>query len=172
MDASWKVTDVLKPEEDYDDNDEALSQGNSKALNAIFNGVDKNIFKLIKNCKHAKVAWETMKKVHEGNPKVKLAKLQLLSSKFENLKMNEDESIQDFHMIVLDIANDSEDLGEKISEDKMIKKMLRCLPKRFYMKVIVIEESQDLSTMTMDELVISLKTLNLLSMNGLKIRRV
>ena len=56
VDAAEKVTDVLKLEEDWDDNDEALSQGNSKALNAIFNGVDKNIFKLIKNCKHVKVA--------------------------------------------------------------------------------------------------------------------
>ena len=62
-------------------------------MNAIFNGVDKNGFKLIKNCKHAKLAWETLKKVHEGNSKVKMEKLQLLSNKFENLKMNEDESI-------------------------------------------------------------------------------
>ena len=61
-------------------------------------------------------------------------------------------------MTVLDIANDSEDLGEKISEDKLVKKMLRYLSKRFDMKVIVIEESQDLSTMTVDELVSSLKT--------------
>ena len=37
-------------------------------------------------------------------------------------------------MIVLDIANDSEDLGEKISEDELIIKMLRSLPKRFNME--------------------------------------
>ena len=36
-------------------------------------------------------------------------------NKFENLKAKYDECIQDFHMIVLDIANDLEDLGEKIS---------------------------------------------------------
>ena len=84
-------------------------------MNSIFNEVDKNVFKLIKSCKHAKVAWETLRKVHEGNSKVKMVKLQLLSINFENLKMKEDESIQNFHLTVLDIVNDSEDLGEKIS---------------------------------------------------------
>ncbi|CAI8590264.1 unnamed protein product [Vicia faba] len=72
--------------------------------------------------------------------------------------MNEDESVQDFHMTVLDIANDPEYLGEKISEDKLIRKMLRSLPRKFDMKVIAIEESHDISTMIVDELVGSLKT--------------
>ena len=75
VDAEGKATDVLKPEEGLDDNDEASSQGNSKALNFIFNRVDKNVFKLIKNCKSAKVSWETLRKVQEGSSKVKMAKL-------------------------------------------------------------------------------------------------
>ena len=61
-------------------------------------------------------------------------------------------------MKILDIANDSEDLGEKITEDMLIRKMLRSLPKRFSIKVIAIEESHNVSTMTVDELVRSLKT--------------
>ena len=36
--------------------------------------------------------------------------------------------------------------------------MLRSLPKKFDIKVISIEESHDISTMTVDELVSSLKT--------------
>ena len=156
--ADGKPTSVIKPEEDWDEADELASQGNFKALNAIFNGVDKNAFKLIKNCKHAKIAWKTLKKVHEGNSKVKMAKLQLLSSSFENLRMKDDESIQDFYMTVLDIANESEDLGEKISDDKLVRKMLRSLPKRFDIKVMAIEEACDISTMTVDELISSLKT--------------
>ena len=38
---------VLKPEEDWDKEEELLALGNSKALNALFNGIDKNIFRLV-----------------------------------------------------------------------------------------------------------------------------
>jgi len=58
--------------------------GNSKALNALFNGVDKSMFRLIKQCTVAKDAWEILKTAHEGTTKVKSAKLQLLTTKFEN----------------------------------------------------------------------------------------
>ena len=51
-----KATNVVKAEEDWNDEDEKLSQGNSKSLNALFNGVDKNIFRLISNCTVAKEA--------------------------------------------------------------------------------------------------------------------
>ena len=44
-----KVTDVKKVEEEWNDKYEKSSQGNSKSLNALFNEVDKNIFRLISN---------------------------------------------------------------------------------------------------------------------------
>jgi predicted Zn-dependent protease len=48
--------------------------------------------------------WEILKTAHEGTTKVKSAKFQLLTTKFENLTMLEDESIQDYHLNILDIA--------------------------------------------------------------------
>ena len=84
---------MLKPEEDWNVADELSTQGNSRALNSIFNGVDKNVFKMIKNYKHTKGSGETLRKVREGNPKVKMEKHQLHSIKFENLKKKEVESI-------------------------------------------------------------------------------
>jgi hypothetical protein len=73
-----------------------LALGNLKALNALFNEVDKNMFRLIKQCTLAMDAWEILKTAHEGTTKVKSAKIQLLTTKFENLKKLEDESIQDY----------------------------------------------------------------------------
>ena len=52
-------------------------------------------------------------------------------------------------------------LGEKIPEEKLARKMLSSLPKRFDMKVTAIEEAQDIYKMKMDELVGSLLTLEL-----------
>ena len=46
-------------------------------------------------------------------------------------------------MSILEIANASGALGEKMSDEKLVRKILRSLPKRFAMKVTAIEESQD-----------------------------
>jgi len=105
----------------------------------------------------AKDAWEILKTAHEGTTKVKSAKIQLLNTKFENLKMLEDESIQDYHLNIIDIANSFESLGEKISDEKLVRKILRSLHKRVDMKVTAIEEAQDISSLKVDELIGSLQ---------------
>jgi len=130
-------------------------------LNTLFNGVDKNMFRLIINCTLVKDAWDILRTTHEGTSKVKMLKLQLISTKFENLKMNDDESIQDLHMKILDIANVSGALGEKMTEEKLVRKILRSLPKRFDMKVTAIEEAQDVKNMKVEELIGSLQTLEM-----------
>jgi len=126
--------------------------GNSKALKALFNGVDKNMFRLMKQCIVAKDAWEILKTAHEGTSKVKSARLQLLTTQFENLKMMEDGNIHDYHLNILDIANSFDSLGEKISDEKLVRKILRSLPKIFDMKVTAIEDAHDISSLKVDEL--------------------
>ena len=157
LDADGNRIYVLKPEEEWSAAEDELALGNSKALNAMFNGVDKNMFRLIKQYTVAKDAWEILKTAHEGTTKVKSAKIQLLTTKFANIKMLEDESIQDYHLNILDIANSFESFGEKISYEKLVRKILRSLPKRFDMKVTAIEEAQDISSLKVDELIGSLQ---------------
>ncbi|GAU40405.1 hypothetical protein TSUD_136520 [Trifolium subterraneum] len=156
--ANGADTDALKPEEEWTAAEDSLALGNSKALNALFNGVDKNMFRLIKKCEVAKDAWEILKTTQEGTAKVKISRLQNLTRKFENLRMKEDESVHNFYMNVMDFANSFEDLGEKLSDEKIVRKILRSLTKKFDMKVIAMEEAQDISTMKVDELIGSLQT--------------
>lgn len=130
-------------------------------MNALFNGVDKNIFRLINTCTMAKDSWEILRTTHEGTLKVKMSRLQLLTTKFENLRMKDDKCIHDFHMNILDIIDISSALGEKMSEEKLVRKILRSLPKKFDMKVTTIEEAQDICNMRMDELVGSIQTFEL-----------
>ncbi|GAU51484.1 hypothetical protein TSUD_413700 [Trifolium subterraneum] len=157
-DANGADTDELKPEEDWTAAEDSLALGNSKALNALFNGVDKNMFRLIKKCEVAKDAWEILKTTQEGTAKVKISRLQNLTRKFENLRMKEDESVHNFYMNVMDFANSFDDLGEKLSDEKIVRKILRSLTKKFDMKVIAMEEGQDISTMKVDELIGYLQT--------------
>ena len=48
---------------------------------------------------------EILRTAHEGTSKVKSSRIQLLTTKFEGLRMQEDETIQDYYMNVLDIGN-------------------------------------------------------------------
>jgi len=112
-----------------------------------------------------KDAWEILKTAHEGTSKVKSSRLQLLTTKFENLKMMEDENIQDYHLNILDIANFFDSLGEKISDEKLVRKIITSLPKRFGMKVTAIEEAQDVSSLKVDELTVSLQNFEI-TING------
>ena len=82
-----------KPEEDWNDAEEQGSLGNSRALNVIYNGVDLNMFKLIKSYVTAKDAWKKLEVAFEGTSKVKTSQLLLLTSKFESLRMMEEETI-------------------------------------------------------------------------------
>jgi hypothetical protein len=49
-------TTSLKAEADWSDAEDTKAVGNSKALNTIFNGVDRNMFKLINTWTEAKQA--------------------------------------------------------------------------------------------------------------------
>ncbi|KAA0046482.1 gag-pol polyprotein [Cucumis melo var. makuwa] len=141
-----------------DDAEEQASVGNARAINVIFNGVDLNVFKLIDSCTTAKEAWKILEVAYEGTSKVKIFRLQLVTSKFEALKMIEDETASEYNERVLEIANDSLLLGEKIHESKIVRKVLRSLPRKFDIKVTAIEEAQDITTLKLDELFGSLLT--------------
>ena len=85
----------------------------------------------------------------------------MLASRFEDLRMLEDETISDFNLKLCDIANEAFTLGEKYFETKLVRKTLRSLPKRFAYKMVAIKKVKDVSTMTLDELMGSLQTFEL-----------
>ncbi|TYJ99744.1 gag-pol polyprotein [Cucumis melo var. makuwa] len=63
---------VPKPEIDWKDAEGQASVGNARAINAIFNDVDLNVFKLINSCTTAKEAWKILEVAYEGTSKVKI----------------------------------------------------------------------------------------------------
>lgn len=61
-----KDTTNFKPEEDQSKEEDELALWNSKALNALFNTIYKNISKLINTYTVAKDACEILRTTHEG----------------------------------------------------------------------------------------------------------
>ena len=94
--------------------------------------------------------WDTLANIHEGDKKVKTAKLQVYRAQFENLKMNDDEDVGSFFLTVVEIVNNMKALGESIPEGIIVQKILRSLPPRFNPKVSAIEDTANWETLTMN----------------------
>jgi hypothetical protein len=135
---------------------------NDKALHAIYTSLCFEEFRRISQCVIAKEAWETLEITHEGSQIVKASKIQMLVSKFEEIRMEEEETFDEFYSKLSTIRNSTINLGKKMTDAKIVKKILRSLPPRFIPQVAAITQSQDLETMRVKELVGSLQTFELL----------
>jgi len=134
---------------------------NDKALHALCQVLSPSEFTKILNCESAKEAWQILETTYEGTKLVKSAKLQMLISKFEEIKMLDEETFREFYSKMSDLRNSMVSLGKPISDVKLIRKILRYLLQRFRIKVTTIEESKDLEEMKIEELVGSLQTYEL-----------
>ena len=110
-------------------------------------------FKKISSTKTAKEAWTILQRTYEGTKAVKDSKIQRLTTSFEEIKMEEDKSFNEFYAKVKDIANSAFNLGETIHEPKIVRKVLKSLPDRFHAKITAIKESKDIDKIPLTELV-------------------
>jgi hypothetical protein len=115
-------------------------------------------FARISNYESAQEARQILETTYEDTKLVKSAKLQMLISRFEEIKMLEDETLGEFYKRINDLRNSMVNLGKMVSDVKLIWKILRSLPKCFRIKVTTIEEIKDLESMKIEEFVGSLQT--------------
>lgn len=146
----------IKPEIDWSSAESALSGYNSKALNAIFNAVDANNFDLISDCVSANEAWKELREAYEDNSKVRTLKHGMLCTRFEDLKMDEDDTVSSFYAKLNDIVAEARELGKPFNDAELVSKVLRSLPERFESKISAFEEV-DPEDIDLEELVCSLQ---------------
>ena len=84
--------------------------------------------------------------------------------------MLENQKISSFYSKLSNIVNCSFYLGEPIPNSEVVIIIFRYLPKRFMSKVTVIEESKDIDSMRIDELVGSIQTYGMSFPNSQKPR--
>ena len=75
--------------------------------------------------------------------------------------MEKDESFDKFYAKSKDIMNLAFNLGETITEPKIMRKVLKSLPERFHAKITAIEESKDIDKIPLIELVGNLQAYEL-----------
>ena len=122
-------------------------------MNVLFSTVINEEFKKISSTETAKKAWTILQTTYKGTKTVKDSKLQRLITSFEEIKMKEVESFDEFYGKLKDIVNSAFNLRETISEPKIVRKVLRSLPERFHAKITAIEESKDIDKIPLTELV-------------------
>ncbi|XP_068336488.1 uncharacterized protein [Pyrus communis] len=127
-----------------------------KAKNYLFQVIDRSILETILKKDTAKDIWDSLKQKYQGTARVKRAQLQALRKEFEVLHMKNGETINDYFGRTLAIAHKMRTHGEKMDDVVIIEKILRSMISKFDYVVCSIEESNDLDTLSIDELQSSL----------------
>lgn len=118
-------------------------------------------FKKISSTETTKEAWTILQATYEGTKAVKNSKFQRLTTSFKEIKMEKDESFDEFYAKLKDIVNSTFNLRETIPEPKIVRKVLKFLPERFHAKITSIEESKDIDKIPLTELCGNLQTYEL-----------
>ena len=118
-------------------------------------------FKKIFSTETAKEVWTILQTTYKGTKAIKDSKLQRLTTSFEEIKIEEDESFDEFYAKLKDIVNSAFNLGKTIPKPKIVRKVLRSQPERFHANITTIEESKDIDKIPLTELVGNLQTYEL-----------
>ena len=150
------VAEGLDPTEVQKKTVEELRLKDLKAKNYLFQAIDRSILETILKKDTAKDIWDSLKQKYQGTARVKRAQLQALRKQFEVLHMRMDESVNEYFAQTLTIANKMRVHGEQMGDVVVIEKILRSMTPKFDYVVCSIEESNDIDSLSIDELQSSL----------------
>ncbi|GAU36022.1 hypothetical protein TSUD_211600 [Trifolium subterraneum] len=123
-----------------------------KVKNYLFQSIDRSILETILDRDTAKAIWDAMRTKYQGSTRVKHAQLQALKRDFEVLAMGDSETVDEYFARTMATANKMTACGEKMTQVTIVEKILRSLPAKFNFVVCSIEQSNDVTTLSIDEL--------------------
>ncbi|KAK3012231.1 hypothetical protein RJ639_012240 [Escallonia herrerae] len=130
-----------------------LKQKDARTLFIIQQALTEQIFPRIIGANTAKVAWNTLQEEFQGSIKVCIVRLQTLRRDIENIKMKDSETIQVYYDKLKETVNQMRAYGENISDKKVVEKLLISLTEKYDSIVAAIEESKNLETLSVVELI-------------------
>ncbi|GKE89863.1 hypothetical protein Tco_1567338, partial [Tanacetum coccineum] len=149
--------DVITPYENLDENQKKMFSKNNEAKIVLYNALSKKEYERIFMCDTAQNIWDSLITTHQGNKQVKDNKIDLFVQKYEEFTITDDETIDCAFSRFNTIITSLKALDESFSSRNHVRKFLRALPSKWRPKVTTIEESKDLSKLSVDELVGNLK---------------
>ncbi|GJU56073.1 hypothetical protein Tco_1229787 [Tanacetum coccineum] len=151
-----KKDEIVSFHKQNDDLKKKLAK-NNEAKMVIYNALPRKEYERIFMCQTAKEIWDTLLITHQGNNQVKANKIDLLVQQYEQFMIPEEESIDNAFAKFNTIITSLKALDEGFSSKNCVRKFLRVLHPKWRAKVTAIEESKNLTTLSLDELIGNLK---------------
>ncbi|GKA40621.1 zf-CCHC domain-containing protein [Tanacetum coccineum] len=151
----WGIQTV--PFEQQDDDLKKKLAKNNEAKMVLYNALPKKEYERIFMCKMAKEIWQPLLITHHRNNQVKDNKFDRLVQQYEQFTIPKEESIDSGFARFNTIITSLKALDKGFSSKNYVRKFLRALHPKWRAKVMAIEESKDLSSLALDELIGNLK---------------
>ena len=129
----------------------------SKALFFLQQALADEMFPRIMGATSAKEAWDILKEEFHGSEKIRIVKLQTLRRELENIKMKDSETAKNYYARIKEIVNQMSAYGETISDKKVVEKILVSVTGKYDPIITAIEESKDITKLSVTELMGSLE---------------
>ena len=127
------------------------------ALTIISQSIDDETLLRVAEKETAADVWAALRSMHVGVERVREARIQSLKSDFDNLKMSEAESVDEFAEKFMMIVGRIRELGDAMDEKYVVKKLLRAVSTKFINIASSMVLFNDINKMTMEEAIGSLK---------------
>ncbi|GJW76611.1 hypothetical protein Tco_0138293 [Tanacetum coccineum] len=163
--------DVIITYEKFDENHKKMISKDDEAKMVLYNALPKKEYERIFMCDTAQDIWKSLIITHQGNKQVKDNKIDLFVQKYKEFIISNDETIDCAFTRFNTIITSLKALDESFSSRNHVRKFLRALPIKWRQKVTVIEESKDLSTLPLDELIGNLKVYEVVLEKDLEISK-
>ncbi|RDY03962.1 hypothetical protein CR513_12386, partial [Mucuna pruriens] len=123
----------------------------AKAKSCLFAGVSTTIFTRIMTLKSAKAIWDYLKGEYAGDERIRSMQVLNLMREFELQRMKESKTIKEYSDKLLSIANKIRLLGSDFADFRIVEKILVMVPERYEAFITSLENSKDLSKITLAE---------------------
>ena len=97
--------------------------------------MSKKVLAKVLTCTSAKQLWDKLGTIYAGDSEVKREKLQTPKAQFEGLEIKEEENIYQYFERIDTIVNAVRGMGQNVSDDEIVDKVLRTLPMVYNPKV-------------------------------------
>ena len=128
----------------------------SKAKACLFAAVSQMIFMRIMSLKTAKEIWDYLKAEYEGDERIRGMKVLNLIRDFELQKM-ESELVKEYSDRLFSIANKVRLLCYVLNDSRIVEKLLVTVPEKFEATITTVENTKDLSKISLIELLNALQ---------------
>ncbi|XP_021995332.1 uncharacterized protein LOC110892479 [Helianthus annuus] len=146
----WEVIDPVT-------GDVVDEKKNKVARAVIFQALPEDILLQVAKNRSAKDIWEALRVRFLGADRVQKARLASLRREFEQLRMKETDSIENFPGKISEFVSRYSSLGSSLDDEALVRKLLDSVPKKYLQIVASIEQYSDIESMPFEEAIGRLK---------------